>query len=353
VKQMGARLDCLTWDNLECSVMECSVAPIYHPKTLYRAAHRAHRSMVRKKGNLRLWCEFLVRLSNNWPSFSFGPADKEFESLSNQIVNDMKQKYAGTTMAPGTNLNLNLSELSLESIGKETESVRDGAIVERKDISLIILCAQLSLGFVIFSNQSNQPLMSWLNEMIANLVFVMELYLRQCLDFNRIHLLMGALMDKNEEWSWTILCQVLMMYGQQLELTQASHLQMYFDTMQLRCQATPHCDNEFLIQTMLKQAITFRNNGWKKQEKPLTDNNNNTNSEEKLFNLNTTKSYASLAKAPFCNNSRKRLHIVTNGHDKNLIQNQRKSEDKRCTTATVGESLIRSINTVVADERLE
>ncbi|ETO04418.1 hypothetical protein RFI_32978, partial [Reticulomyxa filosa] len=258
VEQVGGILDHLTWENIEHSVIECSVAPIYHPHTLYQAAQRVHRSIIRKKCNLQLCCDFVVQLSNNWPSFSFGPSDKGFETLCNRVVNDMKYKHGRT------NVNLSVSELSLESIGSETQSLSNSTVVEKINVSLATLCTQLSLGFVLCSNQGGKSFTHWLKDMVTNLAFIVELYLYHCLDFHRVHLLMLALADKNEEWSWKVLCETLTTYGQRLESTQESMIQIYFDRMHVRCQTKQQSREELAIQAILLNTIELRKYRWQR-----------------------------------------------------------------------------------------
>jgi len=240
-------------------------------------------------------------------------------------------------------------------------------MIEKKNISLVTLCTQLSLAFVLYSNQSKKSLSFWLKEMIANMAFVMELYLCLCLDFNRIHIILIALIDKNEEWSWTTLCETLSFYGQRLESTQAPFIQIYFDRMNLRCQTTQHCDNEVRIHSMLVQLIEFRKNGWQNNNPilPVLPKNGFTVQEKvsdqeqangQEFVKNTAadgaKSYASLVKTTFCNGSKKRLHVVA--YDEKPARDVAKTDEKKSARNAKNsvETFVSSpINLAIKDEK--
>ncbi|ETO18882.1 hypothetical protein RFI_18363, partial [Reticulomyxa filosa] len=314
VKQICVHLDKLTWKNVKCFVTECSVAPIYHPHTLYRAAHKAHRSVIGKKCNLRLCCEFLVQLSNNWPSFSFEASDKEFQNFFNQTVADMKHQ-CGQSDTLNANLNLTLDELSLEAVGNETQSSQNGVVVEKRNISLVTLCVQISLGFAIYSSQKSKSPASWLKDMISNMSFMMELHLRQCLEFDRIHLFMLSLMDKDEEWSWTMVCEILMRYGHRLDLTQNAQIQVYFDRMNVKCQMQPQ--GETRIQNMLTQVMEIRKNSWQKKPMIPTERTSTNPFDHYQPNSNgSAKSYASLVKTTLSSIHKKRLLVIPSNEKK-------------------------------------
>jgi len=256
-----------------------------------------------------LYCEFLVQLSNNWPSFSFRPDDKGFETLCNQIVDDIKRKY-GRISTTSSNLGLTLSELSLESLDNETQT-QNGIVVEKKNISLVTLCVQVSLGFVLYSNQNSKPFIRWLKEMTANMAFVLELYFHQCLAFDRIDLVLVALMDKNEEWSWTVFCDTLTRDGHMLESKQEILVKGYFERVRIRCQAKPQCDSDQHIQKILTQLIDLRENAWQKKRK-APEVPKVLVKETDAKNTNTNNNYASLVKTNLSNRSKKRLHVITN-----------------------------------------
>jgi len=196
-----------------------------------------------------------------------------------------------------------------------------------------------------------------LKEVIANIAFVMELYLRQCLDFKRIHLIMVALMDKNEEWSWTTLCDTLTRYGQSLESTQETFIQEYFDRIRLRCQVKPQCDTEVRIQTVLAQVMGLRENAWQRKKRTAPQILKSLGKEGYPTSTNTDfgKSYASSVKMNFINNSKKRLHIIANDERKaqTVVKRAVKAKDTESipTTNNIFESLsANSSNTLDKNE---